>query len=384
MIGHSSSDNRPATADATHYADADDVVAALFASLLDDVPWSAFLDRLAPAASAAWATLILTPRTGDRPGMILTPGADPDIGLDYTQRLFAHDPFTGLPEGKVSHFREFVSAAALDRNVAYREFLAQTSSDEVLGLDIREDGGLELRLRLTRAADQPLFEPVDFQRLEHLVPYLRTALKLFDRIATGEAERGIYAGAVAQMAVGVVILDRHGKVIRLNARATEILAECDGVALANATIRINDNALARQLYARLMQTDDVGLLTLRIPRLSGHGDLLLIAGSANAPDYLVAGGGPATVLFLNDPVRSPRISADALKDLLGLTPSEAGIAADIATGLSLADVAVNHGISPHTVRAHLRAIFNKTGVKRQSQLVHLVHHSLPGLMSPAD
>ena len=365
------------------YPDADEVIAALFASLLDDAPWFTFLDRLATAASAAWVTLILTPRAGNQPGMILTPGADPGIGLDYARRLFANDPFTGLPEGKVSHFREFVSAAVLDRNIAYREFLSQTSSDEVLGLDIRESGGLELRLRLTRDAGARPFEPHDYKRLEHLVPHLRTALKLFDRIATGEAERGIYAGAVAQMAVGVVILDRHGKVIRLNARASEILTECDGIALRNTTIRIDDNDLARQLHARLLDTDGASLLTLRIPRPSGHGDLLLIAGSANAPDYLVAGGGPATVLFLNDPVRAPRISADALRDLLGLTPSEAGIAADIASGLSLADVAVHHKISPNTVRAHLRAIFNKTGVKRQSQLVHLVHHSLPGLTRPA-
>jgi DNA-binding CsgD family transcriptional regulator len=384
VIDHSSEPVDAATIGSAHYADADDVVVALFASLLDDAPWSAFLERLATAASAAWATLILTPRAGDQPGMILTPGADPGIGLDYTRRLFANDPFTGLPEGKVSHFREFVSAAALDRNVAYREFLSQTSSDEVLGLDIREAGGLELRLRLTRAADQPPFDPSDYQRLEQLVPHLRTALRLFDRLATGETERGIYAGAVAQMAVGVVILDWRGKVIRLNARASEILAECDGVALHNATIRIDDSELARQLHARIIHTDDAGLLTLRISRPSGHGDLLLIAGSANAPDYLVAGGGPATVLFLNDPVRSPRISANALRDLLGLTQSEAGIAANIASGLSLADVAVHHGISPNTVRAHLRAIFNKTGVKRQSQLVHLVHHSLPGLTRPAD
>jgi DNA-binding CsgD family transcriptional regulator len=374
----------PTPSDPTHYSDAGDVVATLFASLLDDAPWAAFLDRLAIAASAAWTTLILTPRAADQPGMILTPGADPGIGLDYTRRLFANDPFTGLPDGKVAHFRDFVSPAALERNAAYRDFLSQTSSDEVLGLDVREADGLELRLRLTRAANQPPFEPADFQRLERLVPYLRVALRLFDRLATGETERGIYASAVAQMAVGVVILDRRGKVIRLNTRASEILAERDGIKLRDAAILLDDNDLARQLHARVTQSDDAALLTLRIERPSGLGDLLLIAGSANAPDYVVAGGGPATVLFLNDPVRSPRVSPDALRDLLGLTQSEAGIAADIAGGLSLADVAAHHGISPNTVRAHLRAIFNKTGVKRQSQLVHLVHHSLPGLTRPAD
>jgi DNA-binding CsgD family transcriptional regulator len=368
---------------AAQYPDASGILAALFASLLDEEPWAAFLDSLSHAAGAAWATLILTPRAADQPGMILTPGADPAIGRDYTRRLFANDPFTGLPDGKVTHFRDFVSADALSRNAAYREFLTQTSSDEVLGVDIHEAGGIELRLRLTRGADQPPFEPADKQRLEALVPHLRIALRLFDRLAAGETEQQIYAGAIEQMAVGVILLDRKGKVIRLNPRASTILAERDGVALRGETILLDDPELGRQLQARLARPEEEAPLTLRIERPSGRGDLLLVIGSTHAPGHVAASGGPAAVLFLNDPVHAPRVSADAIRDLLGLTQSEATIAADIASGLSLADTAARLGISPNTVRAHLRAIFGKTGVKRQSQLVHLVHHSLPGLTRPA-
>jgi DNA-binding CsgD family transcriptional regulator len=89
------------------------------------------------------------------------------------------------------------------------------------------------------------------------------------------------------------------------------------------------------------------------------------------------------VLFLTDPGRTPGISAEAVRDLLGLTQGEAAVTARIAEGRSLVEVADGLGISPNTVRAHLRAIFIKTGVRRQSQLVQLVHHSLPGLGRPA-
>lgn len=364
------------------YADDDGVIAALFASLLDEEPWADFLDRLATAAGAAWATLILTPRAGTQPGLILTPGADPGIGLDYTRRLFAKDPFVGLPEGKASHFRDVVSAQDLGRNADFLSFMNQTSSLEVIGVDLREPGGLELRLRLTRAAEQQPFAPVDLRRLDRVVPHLRIALRLFDHLAATETERRIYADAVAQMAIGVIILDRRGKAIRLNERASAILAERDGVMVRDGALLLADGDLGRQLHARLARPDDPDLLTLRIERPSGLGDLLLVAGSAHAPDYVAAGGGPAMVLFLNDPNHSPRVSPDALRDLLGLTQSEAGIAADIAGGMALVEIAARHGISPNTVRAHLRAIFTKTGVKRQSQLVHLVHHSLPGLARP--
>lgn len=363
--------------------DTDDVIAALFASLLDTEPWASFLDRLAGAAAATWATLILTRRAGKLPGLILTPGADPAVGADYADRLFASDPFTDLPEGKASHFRDVVSAQMLDSNTAFHDFMAQTGSLEVIGVDLREPSGLELRLRLTRAAHQPPFEPADLLKLDRIVPHLRIALRLFDHLAASQTEQRIYAGAMEQMKIGVVILDRCGKAIRLNSRAAAILAERDGVALRDGMLAIADAGLRRQLAARLAEPEDAAPLTLRIQRPSGLGDLLLVAGSAHAPEHVAARGGPATVLFLNDPNHAQRVSPDALRDLLGLTQREAGIAADIAGGLSLVDIAARHGISPNTVRSHLRGIFAKTGVKRQSQLVHLVHHSLPGLTRPA-
>ncbi|HET8612969.1 MAG TPA: LuxR C-terminal-related transcriptional regulator, partial [Sphingomonas sp.] len=66
-------------------------------------------------------------------------------------------------------------------------------------------------------------------------------------------------------------------------------------------------------------------------------------------------------------------------ELLGLTAAEAAIAARLADGSALADIAAELGIAHNTARAHLRAIYAKTGVNRQSRLVHLIHHSLAGL-----
>ncbi len=376
-------DGVPVAPAAAFYADFPALLASLFASLLDEEPWAEFLDRFAKVADADWATLILTPAKADQPGIILTPGSDPRIGRDYAQRLFADDPFTGLPEGKVTRFADFVSDDMMRRSTGLREFLAQNGSDEILGVDISETSGIELRVRLTRSANKSRFGRLDVLHFERLVPHLRIALRLFDRLAAGETEQRIYAGAIAQMAVGVIILDHKGKVLQLNARASTILAEQDGIVMRAGAILLADPDLGRQLHARLLQVDEEAPLTLRIARPSGNGDLLLVVGKANAPGYVAAGGGPAAVLFLNDPAHAPRVSPDAIRDLLGLTQSEATIAAEIAGGRSLTETATRLGVSPNTVRAHLRSIFVKTGVKRQSQLVHLVHHSLPGLSEPA-
>ncbi len=359
------------------YPDTLDLLAVLFASLLDDAPWATFLDRLRNTAQASYATLILTPYAAYRPGLILTPGADPSVDADYASRIFTIDPFTGLPEGKVSRLLDFVADDAF--KPAFREFM---SSFEVLGVDIVLSDRIDARLRLTRAIDLPAFTPAEAARLQRLVPHVRVALSLFDRLATVQTEQRIYAGAIAQMAIGVIILDVHGKVVSVNTHAEAILTERDGIGLHDGMVVPVDPALARQLRVHIADPGKAGSLTLRIDRPSGAGDLLLVVDSASAPGRATTASGPATVLFLTDPARGRSVQAAAVRDLLGLTQAEAAVAALLADGLSPADAATRIGISPNTVRSHLRSIFNKTGVKRQSQLVQLVHHSLPGLGHP--
>lgn len=57
---------------------------------------------------------------------------------------------------------------------------------------------------------------------------------------------------------------------------------------------------------------------------------------------------------------------------LGLTPAETRVAWLIGCALRIRQVATYLGISIHTVRAHLRQIYEKTGVHSQPELVRLV------------
>lgn len=64
--------------------------------------------------------------------------------------------------------------------------------------------------------------------------------------------------------------------------------------------------------------------------------------------------------------------ADLLRLLFDLTPAEARVARLIAAGRSVDEIARASSTSELTVRTQLRAIFSKTGVQRQAQLVRLL------------
>ena len=89
------------------------------------------------------------------------------------------------------------------------------------------------------------------------------------------------------------------------------------------------------------------------------------------------GKGAALALFVSDPGQDAAPDPEAIRDLFQLTRMEAMLAAALAGGGSLVEAADRLGIAHNTARSHLRSIFAKTGARRQSQLVHLLHAGMP-------
>lgn len=67
------------------------------------------------------------------------------------------------------------------------------------------------------------------------------------------------------------------------------------------------------------------------------------------------------------------LSRRCLHDLFGLTPAEAAVVRELASGpLDVGAVAARLGASTHTVRTHVKHVFAKCGVQSQAQLMRLL------------
>jgi pimeloyl-ACP methyl ester carboxylesterase/DNA-binding CsgD family transcriptional regulator len=63
--------------------------------------------------------------------------------------------------------------------------------------------------------------------------------------------------------------------------------------------------------------------------------------------------------------------ADVLQAAFGLTPAEAGVAAQLAGGVTQKEAAQALGLQPETVRTYAKAVLAKTGIARTKDLVRL-------------
>jgi DNA-binding CsgD family transcriptional regulator len=356
-----------------------DLLESLYRGLLMERSWDPFLRALAFYLDGSFATLILTAPGHSMIGEVSTPGAGTQAVETYAATLFATDPFVGLSEGKVVAFADFMAGRELSEE--WQHFLERSGENQILGVDIRLESGLEARFRVTRNRSQADFTPRDREAFQALVQHLRTGALLHERLQTSAIEHGVYRAVMEQMAVATIIVDHKGRILESNAVADRLLAAADGIARRGDRLVLNSSA-ARMEVERLLRNPPPSGATarVRIERPSGARDLSMSIRPAGAPSYM-GEGGPALALFIGDPVQGAHASPGALRDIFQLTRMEATIAAALADGVALVDVAARLGISHNTARSHLRAAFAKTGAHRQSQLVHLIQSSLAQLSS---
>ena len=83
-------------------------------------------------------------------------------------------------------------------------------------------------------------------------------------------------------------------------------------------------------------------------------------------------GGEAALVLLGDPRGPERRDAAQMLQLFGLTAAEARLGALIGVGLGAREAAEELKISEHTARSTLKTVYDKLGIRKQSELGHLV------------
>ena len=96
------------------------------------------------------------------------------------------------------------------------------------------------------------------------------------------------------------------------------------------------------------------------------------------------GGLPRALMFVGDLAQRNNELAPRLSQLFGLSKAEARVAAGIAEGRRLIDIAQESDVRMPTVRTQLRAVLKKVGASRQADLVRIVLALPPMLPTGVD
>ena len=81
--------------------------------------------------------------------------------------------------------------------------------------------------------------------------------------------------------------------------------------------------------------------------------------------------GPMAAVFLRDPTTQSKTPIERLQSLYALTKAESRVMQSLLDGDTLELIAERDRVSKETLSSQLKAIFNKTGTGRQTELIRL-------------
>jgi DNA-binding CsgD family transcriptional regulator len=204
--------------------------------------------------------------------------------------------------------------------------------------------------------------------LQTLLPSLATSLQLHHRLQATDGVSAALATVLDRLEDGVILTDATARPIFLNARATRIVAEADGLDIAAAT-PIATRRL-REAIAGAAARAAVPGRQLRLARPSRRPALLLTLLPVSRLGAVVPGVGvPRVAIFIKEPDAPITIDRATLREAFHLTPRECDVATQLASGLDLDRTAAELRIGRGTVHSHLMQIYEKTGVHSQAALI---------------
>jgi DNA-binding CsgD family transcriptional regulator len=257
----------------------------------------------------------------------------------------------------------------IKRHPYYQEFLAPHGLRWFAGIKVA-CGDEIWCLSIQRRIGQGPFPPEEKARLASLSPILSTSAALTRALAASAVNGAL--GAFELSNTAIMLINRHGDIYQMNHAAETLLR---GEVCINSRRIVGpdpaaSSALTRAVFELMRRGGAAMSAPIWLPRRNKSALLAYPAKLSRVTANALADC-QAIVIFV-DPEERPAARVSLLQSGYSLTRTEAKLASRLATGASLEDVSNELQITNETARTHLKHVFAKMGIRRQSELVALL------------
>ena len=359
----------------------------LYEAALDDARWTAAATLIEEAIGASGSILAISEGSGDDARLhfaryLYRGESHPDRVREYFDVYHAQDEgiqrVRRLPHGHLVHGPELYTEDQLKTSAAYNEGLPLLGCQN--GLAARFDGpdGLNIVWGAGDPVGSSGYEPAHLRLVERLLPHVHRVVLIRQALAASDALGSGLAGLLDNDRIGVVQLDRGGRVLEANGPALDILRRGDGLVDRDGTLDVvlpADRRRLKRLLTRALPDlwgEPPGGGSMTVQRLSDSSRLALHVSPVGDAESDFGGHRVAALVLVVDPARAPRIDPALVAKTLGLAPSEGRMAALLAEGLKVSEIAAATQWSEEYVRWLTKRAYRKLDVRGQVELVRHV------------
>jgi DNA-binding CsgD family transcriptional regulator len=378
----------------THDPRLDSLVNLVYDAALDARLWSGLAPKIARAFDST-STVLKTHGAGEHvqlvevtDNLIVAPKDQP--WADYWHRNDVWVERTvALGIGRIVTGDDLMSEAEFERSGFYQDWNRHLGIYYVVGAAFRIDQNTLGVFGIHRPKGAEPYVEEDRQRVARFLPHLNRALRMRQRLEHVELARGASLDALDRLNSAVIVVDVNCRVLHTNSLADRMLSRRGHIRVCRGRLAVadaNGGSELMRLVGEAARTangvPDVPGRALAIARPQ-HLPLTVLVTPLRATWDRTGTCPPAAMVFVRDPEQGAPTQS-TLRELFGLTPTEAAITAALVEGYGLDQIAARFHVGLGTVRSHLKTILSKTGTHRQAQLVALVSHSVASLASTQD
>ena len=363
------------------------ILLSLHQAMLDDACWPATSALIDDACGTMGNALLIGEKTGDDVRVVFAAGyyrgqRREDLEQEYLENYHPWDErvprLRKLPDSRLTHVTELYTEAELKTSRTYNEFSPRAHGRNSLNTRLDGPGDSHLTWVVCDPVKPGSWGTGQIDTIKRLLPHVRQFVQVRQALAGAEALGASLTALLDNTRIGAIHLDRRGCIMEVNPPARRLLRQGGGLfdrdGFLRARLAANDARLHRLLGRAL--PDSAGEVavsgSMAVRRAPGRHRLVVHVSPVSIAQTDLGARRPAVLVLVVDPASRPRLSPQRVALVLGLTPAEGRVAALLAEGRSVPDIAAAAGYREGYVRWLLKQAYRKHGVSGQAALVRLV------------
>jgi DNA-binding CsgD family transcriptional regulator len=366
------------------------LIGDIYDAALDRGLWPSVLEKTCEFVVGQSGALMAQPVAQSKANFFFEWGTEPRFIESYNQTYGILNPLhvPTMIYAKVGDVRvasEFIPYDELLTCRFYKEWLAPQGIIDAMSVMFEKAATSYAMLAIHRNERHGLFNDDSKRWLRLLAPHFRRAVAIGQIIDLHKFEAAAFADSLDGLASAMFFVDAGGNIVHANVAAQTMLDKGMLIRAASGKFAAADAQADRALREIFMNAENgdgaVCARGIAVPLSARNGEryvahvLPLTSGARRMAG--VAYNSVAAVFVCKTELELPH-PLETIAATFKLTPAEMRVLMMIVQFGSVPEVAPVLGISEPTVKTHLQHIFDKTGAKRQSELVKLV----AGYMSP--
>lgn len=263
--------------------------------------------------------------------------------------------------------------AANEGNRYFTEWARPQGLIDLLGIGLTRDSHMLGTLGMGRHESVGPIGKAEVEAARLFVPHLQRAVTISRLLELRQVKAGRFEEVVRRLSTPVFIVASDCRLLWLNQAAEDLLNSTTALMIRSNRLSLRKPGLGQALaraVARLCEMEQpagIGSFDAPVELEDGHPLTVHVL-----PLTGVMGQRTTNAAVFVGPRGRQHDPCETVGALFGLTPSERRVLACVADGSQLAAIARRLNVGEATARTHLHRIFEKTGMRRQAELIALL------------